>query len=335
MTRIEDILRQVRYALADPNKERYTDARLLDAISDGQKDIARQTRLLKGIIDIPLDVNVAEYSLPSDLWLIERVHFNQQKLPLQSFDRMDARDCNWYNEYGRAVEAIIYDKRNMHKLRVYPRPDNSYIVSSYVFSDEIAIEGTSAELTVDQIAEIRSLVATLAVLVAPAEFNLGPVYQAAQDIINITPVNAGTGMFGVVTSVENSTLDSAFGVLTDLEFVNDFVLWPGQTAFNSLFGVATEMLLTSGYLHIMYIKDAPKITSVFDELEVAPIFDTALQYFAIGKAFGDDLDTQYQQRATLALEMYDREIVTVGTPTDETDGTRSSQYTGAYIGPFS
>jgi len=336
MTRIEEIIKEARYALADPDKQRYTDERLLSALNNGQKDIARQTRLLKGEVDIPLDVNEATYSLPEDLWLIERVHFRNVKIPLMSHDRMDDFSHGWYTRYSGNVEAIVYDKRNMHKIRVYPRPDDSYISAEFDFLPENPLANDSNSLTPAQIVAMRALAGSLVTLTNPTPFNLAPVYNAASEIINITPPSdLAQSTFGVVTSMPGSILSNSFGVVSDIALADNFEQWPGRTVFDSVFGVATAMELTNGTLHIYYIKDSAKVVSVQQELEVSPIFDAALRYYVIGQAFGDDLDTVNQEKSMTALNMYDRELVTVGTPTDETDGTRATQYTGTYMGAFS
>ncbi|AWD90294.1 hypothetical protein [Dickeya phage Amaethon] len=336
MTRVEKILKAVRYSLADPTAERYSDERLLSAISDGQKDIARQTRLLKAEIDIALSVSKVMYDLPANLWLIERVHYKNEKLPLLSYDRMDSCNLGWFKDYGKDVKSIVYDKRDMHKLRIYPRPDDSFIALAYVFQAEASLTADSSSLTAEQVDYMLAQVATLTTLVSPTPFDLAPVYTAAYNITSTIPALEGVANYlGIVTSVEGTVLDSIFGVFVDTEVGEDFAEWQTPVVFDGVFGVLVGLQNTSGTLNIMYIKDAADIVSKDSVLEVSPIFDIALKYFALGQAFSDDLDTENQQRSATAYQMYNREIAVVGTPTDMTDGTRSSQYTGAYIGPFS
>lgn len=336
MTRIEEILKKARYSLADPDKQRYSDERLLSALSDGQKDIARQTKLLKGEVDIPMNVDFATYSLPEDLWLIERVHFNNRRLPLMSFDRMDAHDASWYTKYGSRIESVVYDKRDMHSLRVYPRPDKSYIVKSYTFLPEDVATGTSEDLTAEQIQLINAANGTISALLNSVSFNLSPLYLAAQAIVDARPaLPVEEGVYGVVTSVDGTELNSPFGVVADLNTLSDYSSWPGETAFDSPFGVTTSLELVTGTIHIFYIKDPDDVVRTTDQLTVSPMFDTALRYFVIGQAYGDDLDTEFQAKSTAALNMYDRELSTIGIPTNETDGTRADQYKGPYVGAFS
>lgn len=335
MTRIESILQKARYSLADPNKERYSDARLLDAVSEGQRDIARQTRLLKDELDIVLDLAQPIYKLPSDLWLITRASFDNLPIPLISYDRMDANNAAWFTDFGNKVEALVYDKRNLQEIRIYPRPDKTYTVENYVLLADSPLVLDPNGLTAEQVQTIHDLIAQLGVLDTQSPLPLEPIYLAAGGIINIEPKVANeNAVFGVTTSVDNITASSMFGVLTDMTLETDYKSWPGEVKFTSAFGVVTDLAVTTGLLHINYIKDPAPINFVSDELLVSPIFDTALKYYVIGQAYADDLDSQYQAKAGDAMAMYQRELQTVGYPTDEMDGTRATQYTPNYITPF-
>lgn len=334
MTRIESIIKAARYALADPNKERYTDERLLFALSEGQKDIARQTRLLKAETTIVLMPGVYNYDLPPDLWMITRAIFDNVRIPLMSHDRMDEHNLAWFTVYGNTIEALVYDKRNMHRIRVYPIPDDSYIEGEYEFVPDTNLNLDPDALTADQIASIQALIAKLGTE-SSSPLDLESIYTDAQAILNVVPgIAPSEGVYGVVTSIDGVVATPIYGVTSDLVLANSNQTWPGSVNFTSPFGVVTDIADATGLLHIYYIKDPDAVNTVEDELLVSPIFDTALRHFVVGTAFGDDLDSQYQARSSQALNMYDREIQTVGTPTDLTDGTRSTQYKGNYTGPF-
>ena len=136
MTRVTDILTRARDTLADPNKERWSDDRLLRLLDEAQKDFARQSRLLKGYANIPLIQYTATYALPEDCWLITRAHYAERNLQLVSHEAMDARDPGWYTRTGPYVEALVFDKRNEQEVRCYPIPDDSIVTSSYTFVQE-------------------------------------------------------------------------------------------------------------------------------------------------------------------------------------------------------
>lgn len=335
MTRIESILKKARYSLADPNKERYSDARLLDAISEGQRDIARQTRLLKAELDLVLDLAQPIYKLPSDLWLITRASFDNCPIPLMSYDRMDANNCGWFTEFGNKVEALVYDKRNIQEVRIYPRPDSTYTTDAYIFLSDSPLVLDPNGLTAQQIQTIHDLIAQLGVLDTQLPLPLANIYTAAGGILDVQPgTQDPNAYYGVTTSIDGVLGVPPFGVVTDIELESDYMSWPGQVQFTSLFGVITDISEATGLLHINYIKDPADLTFVTDELLVSPIFDTALKHYAVAQAYSDDLDSQYQAKAGDSMAMYQRELETVGYPTDNTDGTRAAQYTPNYIGPF-
>ncbi len=61
MSRITDIIANARLTLRD-NGARYTDARMLSILSDGQRDITKLAKLLRFKNTIPVSANITEYS---------------------------------------------------------------------------------------------------------------------------------------------------------------------------------------------------------------------------------------------------------------------------------
>lgn len=267
--RIRNILKKARYTLADPKSDRWTDARLLSILSSGQKDVARQTRLLKELVSIPLEVGISDYDLPEDTWLVTRASFADRPIDMLSYDHMDEHSCTWQLESSDKISAVIYDRRNLTRIKVYPIPNAGYIVNSY----------------------------------------------------DVNPI------LGVTDSVDNVAANTPFGVLTALD--------TGSVFSPNVFGVVSDINVVTGVLRINYIKDAPDIVTQDDELVLSKLFDEALEYFVIGKAFLDDLDSGYQEKGLAFMQMYDREIGTVGTPSKEMDGTQSTQYSPNYTTAFS
>lgn len=133
MSRIVEILKRARDSLADPNAERWSDDRLLRILDEGQKDLARQATLLKGVANIVILPGIAEYELPQDCWRITRAHYNNEKLQLLSHDTLDMRDSDWYTETGTKVRALVFDRRNESTIRVHPTLSESSSSVSYTF----------------------------------------------------------------------------------------------------------------------------------------------------------------------------------------------------------
>ena len=197
MARIDDILTKARDRLVDHDKQRWSDARLLRLVDEAQKDIAKHSKILKGDTSIQLAEGQHTYDLPSDVWLITRAAFADCEIPLTSYDQMDEqgrkevitdRDYNAYerhrgyninygDNYGRVcweltegsrIEYVIYDNRDMDRIRVYPIPNADIAANDYTFSNDGDIEFVGVEV------------------------------------------------FGVVIGIDDYTVATVFGVLTDL-----------------------------------------------------------------------------------------------------------------------
>ena len=163
-TRITNILTRVRDTLADPRKERWSDERLLRLLDEGQQDVAKQSKILKGTFDLSLSIDQAKYDLPDDLWLITRATFDDYEIPLVSYDLMDERArkavvadrntseherrngygtnlgdrwtrTNWELDTSSRIEALVYDNRNLNEITVYPIPNEDIAENAYTFQN--------------------------------------------------------------------------------------------------------------------------------------------------------------------------------------------------------
>lgn len=332
-TRMETILANARYSLADASKSRYSDERLISLISDAQRDIARNTRLLKAEVTLPLNSEQPTYDLPDDVWLITRATFGNTVIPLTSHDRLDARCLSWYTQYGNAIDSIVYDRRDMLKIRVYPIPGKDFFSENYTFVSDNPLVQDPNGLVQLQLDAIYAAIAQLQLDALEPTLPLANVYEQASNILNVQP-GLNEAVFGVVTSVDGVVATPIYGVMTDIDLADSSYLMQLNVLFDTDFGVVTNIQDSLGLLHLYYIKDPKIIQFMSDKLELAPIFDRALTLYTVGMAFADDLDTQNQERSASALALYKRELDTVGTPTDFTDGTRAAQYTPNYTTAF-
>lgn len=170
LTRVQTILLRARDTLADADKERWSEDRLLRLIDEGQLDIAKHTRILKGEADIEPIQGKAVYDLPPSVWMLTRAAFEGCMIPFHSHDELDelvrtrvvnqtelyytrrgtntkdfsfANFC-WELEEGTDIEALIYDRRSMEQIRVFPIPvtdDDSFPISGSGFGVIDQIEG--------------------------------------------------------------------------------------------------------------------------------------------------------------------------------------------------
>lgn len=305
-TRIETILLRARDTLADPQGERWSDARLIRLLDEAQQDVAKHTKILKGETDIPMVEGQAIYTLPSDLWLLTRAAFNDCRIDFLSYAQLDERtraraiEANhtyterrsygvdfdfssycWETDTGPEVQAIVFDRRNMDEIRVYPIPNAAIATNSYTF-------------------------------------------------ITDNPEFEGAELLGVTTDIAGYSFDTVFGVVTDLydpqvEIEN----------FLDIYGVLSGINESEGVVHLWFIRMPSHVETIDDELELPAMFDTALKHYIVSNAFDDDYDTRFAEKAQKAAALYEREIGIIQ-ETQSKDGVRSSQvHTTDYRGAFS
>ena len=307
-TRIESILTRARDTLADPNEERWTDARLIRLLDEAHKDLAKQTKILKGQHTILVEVGVYTYVLPENLWLITRATYADADINLVSYDSMDERvrkdrlseqpndsrergygyssaiDYSvkraWQLDEGSEITALVYDNRNLHDIRVYPIPDAGIADNNYQFT------------------------------------NAGDVSFYGDELL------------GVVTDITDYTFNSPFGLLAEL--------YDPQIASESsdTYGVTTAIDEANKAINIWYIRIPDELTAVTDDLETPTMFDVALKHYIVGHAFRDDLDVQYREMGAESIRLYNRELE-IALETNRTDGTRNATaFTSTYRGAF-
>lgn len=307
-SRIENILTRARDTLADPNAERWSDERLLRLLDEAHKDLAKQTKILKGQHTILVEIGVHTYTLPENLWLITRATYAAYDINLVSYDSMDervrkdrlsARPINsrerghnyssaidssagraWQLDEGSEITALVYDNRNLHDIRVYPIPGIGIADANYEFTN-------AGDVSFD-----------------------------------------GDEMLGVVTDITDYTFDTPFGLLADL--------YEPSVNVDTLdsYGVATAIDEANKAINIWYIRIPDDVTAVDSDLETPTMFDVALKHYIVGHAFRDDLDVQYREMGVESIRLYNRELE-VAQETNRTDGTRNATaYTSTYRGAF-
>ena len=353
-TRIADILTRARDSLADPNKERWSDDRLLRLLDEGQKHFAREAKLLKATSTQSLFPNQATYTLPSNCWLITRACFRDQVIPLVSHERMDELDSNWYTDTGSSVAKLIFDKRLPEEIRTYPILDDSYVEASYTFNnagylDTVIYEGpafgllTEAEDSVGTVTDSYGVATDFQFLdyiitdssscngislVTDGEIE-SPygVFVDIEDTVKVVAFHEDTAL-GVSVAIDDFTAESPYGIITglysaDVEAEN----------FLSVYGVVTDISEATGVLQIFYIRDPATISYIDDELELAYRWDTAMKFYIIGHALRDDIDAAYRTLGNEALQFYNQELQ-LAKKSDSTDSTRAGQYSINYRGAF-
>ncbi len=298
MSRIDDILVRVRDSLSDTAKQRWTDARLLRLVDDGHKDIAKFSKLLKGQVDIPMLEAQFMYDLPDDLWLITRAAFDGYQIDINSYDQMDeiSRKQVINNGYSNRLERSrgFSTSLNDDYARIRWETTTSNLIQAIVTDNR-------------ELDEIR-------VYPIPNDGITGDIYTFLN---GGTVLYVGDEVFGVVTEIDDYTLTSPFGVVTELMDPSVAV-----EAFSSAFGIVALIKETTATLHIWYIRNPVDIIATSDALATPKMFDVALRYYIIGNAYMDDNDARDPDKSRDALAMYTR-LLEQAEYTDKHDGVRN------------
>lgn len=266
--RVEEILVRVRDSLADPAKERWSDARLLRLVDEAQKTIVKKARLLRGSASIAIFADQNIYNLPDEAYLLTRVvNSDGKELTVYSHDQMDDdhpistvfgnsgnRYINesyakpvraWENDTGNTIDKIIFDKLEPKQLKVYPIP----------------LEGDKGSDTFT------------------------------------------SSDYGVVTAIDSDLISQDFGALTDV--TESATL---SVSFNSVFGVVTAMAEVIASLKVYYYRFPASIVNSTDLLEVDTMYDKAIKHYVIGVSLRDDHDAQNRKVGNEELGFYVDEL---------------------------
>ena len=140
------------------------------------------------------------------------------------------------------------------------------------------------------------------------------------------PDYIGGEIYGIVTEIDDYTLDNNYGVVTEL-------FEPGILETGDSYGVVTQVTESDLTIHMWYVYIPYAVTSVQDELKLPLIWDTAIKHYLVSQAFDDDYDTRFAEKSQKALVLYEREL-NVSKEFERKNnvraGHRSTQYRGAF-----
>lgn len=125
MTLASDIITSIRNSLADTDKDRWSDTRLLELLTDGLHDIAKNTSLFVEVkfyvvANLAVDIDFTDSSVK-----ILRAEYLDKNLPFYTFQEMDSKNKEWQFEKGDKVKAIVYNKQQRGLYKLYPIVENT------------------------------------------------------------------------------------------------------------------------------------------------------------------------------------------------------------------
>ena len=131
--RIQSLLTDIRAELADPEKERWSDQRLLNLLSQAQVEVALETRVIVARTSIAVIANQSEYFIGEDVEVVLRAFNELGPIELVSHFEMDECNPNWETVVGTRIEKLVYDLLTPNRLRVYPTPQLAEGTEVYTF----------------------------------------------------------------------------------------------------------------------------------------------------------------------------------------------------------
>lgn len=104
------------------NRQQFSDASLLQLITDGQREANATLWLMMSSTTITLLPNTTEYALPADFMFTYRVTLNGQKITMTSFDALDNSSLGWPTGQGLPTQYFIDPYTPAQMIGFVPAP---------------------------------------------------------------------------------------------------------------------------------------------------------------------------------------------------------------------
>lgn len=125
MSRITNIISNVRIDLGDTNIQRYTDDILIRHLNSAISDFVLATKCLRERIYVGLSVSAAIYDLRPYVLEFIRTEYLGRNIEAKSYVELDKIDVDWQSATGTEVKYVTFDHLNKGMIRVYPRVEGA------------------------------------------------------------------------------------------------------------------------------------------------------------------------------------------------------------------
>ena len=126
MSRVTNIINDVRLELGDTSSQRYTDDILIRQLNIATENFIFATKCLKERIYMGLGTASAIYDMRNYVLEFERVEYNNNKIEALSFTELDNISSEWQTEIGEEVKYVTFDHLPRGMIRVYPRVSGAF-----------------------------------------------------------------------------------------------------------------------------------------------------------------------------------------------------------------
>lgn len=147
-TTLDEFESRVRAILDEPEAAQWSPENLRRWLNDGLRDLSRSTRHYKGVTAQMTTVDVAEYTLPSNILAIEHAWYDDntgRKRPLvaRHLESMDQVWGSWQDRQGQPSWFTTVGNSPTLKIRLYPVPTTSghfVRLNTAVLAAEVALD---------------------------------------------------------------------------------------------------------------------------------------------------------------------------------------------------
>jgi len=120
MSRITDMMDNIRIDLGDSTAQRYTDVILERHINRAISDFVIATKCLRERIYLELNSSSSIYDLRNYAIDFIRVEYLDKTILAKSYEELDIISDTWQSDTGEKVEYVTFDHLSKGMIRVYP-----------------------------------------------------------------------------------------------------------------------------------------------------------------------------------------------------------------------
>jgi len=300
----QDIISIARERLGDQRKQRWTDERLLNIVSQGQMDICEQTGYYRLENVIPLIDGTTRYKLPPNCLTVRRVEFKDDAIPLNT--RND-RDGN-YPRISSADFVAVKSNLNLSYIDLYPE-----IPELDDHADFRKGASTDVDFVLSPLFGVITLSNEPSITVDP---DFGVVSDVNLDYDSLEP----SDKFGELIDTSDSLVETdfpngEFGVTTDIASSGNgsnnplgFILSGNKVEISGKYGLTVDITDKNNSIRVFYTAMPDKLTHLGNKLILPELWEALIVRYVIGTALQDDNDANNIQRGELELTKYQKAV---------------------------
>ena len=293
-----NLIEIARGRLGDEKKQRWSDNRMLQIVSQGQANLCKLSGIYRKEAFIALANGQVRYRLPGDCMTIRRLEYQGEVIPILNRNDLDE------GKTGLAPFVAIKDNIGMGLLDIYPALDD-------IETDIVIISGDTTDDTFI-LPDVYGVVTDIGgpIILEPAygvisglDLELDPEAPSVLfGEVCHTPehpaptIGFPSGGYGVTTAIEYTASEdpNLFGGIVDSELYQIV----GQ------YGITSSVTLADNTLRVFYEAVPTKLPSFQTALVIPDLWEEGIIRYIVGTSLQDDNDANNIQRGEMELQKY-------------------------------